>query len=41
MQSMLAMLKGRRVSLGEDSRRLPPECSVLESGIKTYMTCYA
>jgi hypothetical protein len=38
---VLALLKGRRVSLGEASRRLSPKCSLLENGIRTYTACDA
>jgi hypothetical protein len=41
MQSVLALLEGRRVSLGEASRRLSPKCSLLKSGVRTYMECHA
>jgi hypothetical protein len=40
IQSVLALLKGSRVSLDEASRRLPPKCSLLMLGTRTYMTCY-
>jgi hypothetical protein len=40
MQLALALLKGTRVSLGESSRRLSPKCSLLESGVRTYMVCH-
>jgi hypothetical protein len=38
---MLALLKGRRVSLGEASRLLSPKYSLLKSGVRTYMVCHA
>jgi hypothetical protein len=37
MQSVLALLMGRRVSLGEASCRYSPKCSLIESGVRTYM----
>jgi hypothetical protein len=41
MQSVLALLKERRVSLGQASRRLSPKCSLLEPGVRTYTACHA
>jgi DNA topoisomerase IB len=41
MQSVLALLKGRRVSVGEALRRLSPKCSLLESSVRTYTVCHA
>jgi hypothetical protein len=41
MHLVLALLKGRRVSHGESSRRLSPKCSLLKSGVKTYTVCHA
>jgi hypothetical protein len=41
MQSVLALFKGRRVSLGKSSRRLSPKCSLLKSGVRTYTVCHA
>jgi hypothetical protein len=41
MHSMLALLTGRRVSLGEDSRRLSPKSSLLKSGVRTYTVFHA
>jgi hypothetical protein len=41
MQSVLALLNGKRVSLGESSRRLSPKCSLLESGVRIYTACHA
>jgi hypothetical protein len=38
MQSMLALLKGKRVSLGETCHVLSPKHSLLKSGVRTYMT---
>jgi capsid protein len=40
-QSVLAMLTGRRLSLGEASHRLSPKSSLLESVVRTYMVCHA
>jgi hypothetical protein len=38
---VLGLLKGRRVSLREASRRLSPKCSLLEPGVRTYVKYYA
>jgi hypothetical protein len=41
MHLVLALLKGRRVSHGESSRRLSPKCSLLKSGVRTNTVCHA
>jgi hypothetical protein len=41
MQSVLALLKGRRVSLREALLRLSPKCSLLKSLVRTYTVCHA
>jgi hypothetical protein len=41
MQSVLAFLKGSKVSLGEASRLWSPKSSLLKSGVRTYMVCHA
>jgi hypothetical protein len=41
MQLVPALLKGRRVSLVDASRRLSPKGSLLESSVKTYTVCHA
>jgi hypothetical protein len=41
MQSVLALLKGRRVSLEKASHRLSPKWSLLESGVRTYTVFHA
>jgi hypothetical protein len=41
MKSVLALLKGMRVSLIEASHRLSPKCSLLELDVRTYMVCHA
>jgi hypothetical protein len=40
MQLVLALLKGRRVSLREASCRLSPKCSLLKHGVRTYTVCH-
>jgi hypothetical protein len=41
MQSVLALLKGRRVSLGVAWQVSSPESFLTTSGIRTYMQWYA
>jgi hypothetical protein len=41
MQSVLALHKGRRVSLREVLHRLSPKCSLLKPGVRTYTACHA
>jgi hypothetical protein len=41
MQLVLALLKGRRVSLRDALRRLSPKGSLFKSGVRTYMVCHA
>jgi hypothetical protein len=41
MHSVLALLKGMRVSLGEALHLLSLKSSLLESGVRTYTVCHA
>jgi hypothetical protein len=41
MQSVLALLKGRKVSLKEALHLLSPKSSLLESSVRTYIVCHA